>query len=110
MFDIQERGAAVVAIAPSQLDAGTSGESRETLLAAISSSRPRMVIDMSMLGFVDSAGLGVLVAALKTSRAAGGDVRLCGVTPTVRSILDMTRLSQKFGIYDSVEDALASFG
>jgi anti-sigma B factor antagonist len=52
----------------------------------------RVVVDLSETTFVDSSGLGALVGGLKAARQAGGDLRVAGVTPAVRSALELTNL------------------
>ena len=64
---------------------------------------------MSALSFVDSSGLGALVTALKLARQDNGRLCLCGLTPTVNSIFQMTRLQRVFDIFPGVDEALESF-
>ena len=66
-----------------------------------------LVIDCSDLTFVDSSGLGSLVAVLRTFNKQSATIRLAGILPEVRSIFELTRLNKVFDIFNSVEDALA---
>jgi len=59
-----------------------------------------------MLPYIDSAGLGTLVSALKTARERGGNVWLAGLTPQVKMVVELTRLHFVFEVFDSVEKAL----
>jgi anti-anti-sigma factor len=70
--------------------------------------RPRAIVNLERLSYVDSAGLGVLIAALKTYRGKGGALVLVGPQPTVRHVLEITRLSQHFPIHGSESEALAA--
>jgi anti-sigma B factor antagonist len=59
-----------------------------------------VVIDLSGVTFIDSTGLGVLVAALKRSREAGGHLVLRSPTRATRRVLDITGLSQLVAVED----------
>ena len=52
----------------------------------------RVVVDLSETEFIDSSGLGALIAGLKTTRQAGGDLRLAGAGPQVLAVLELTNL------------------
>jgi anti-sigma B factor antagonist len=64
-----------------------------------------VVLDLSGVDFVDSAGVGVLVGLFKNARLRGGRVRFCGLTPGVRSVLEIIQLDRIFEIYDDVAAA-----
>jgi anti-sigma B factor antagonist len=61
---------------------------------------PNVVVDLSGVTFIDSTGLGVLVAALKRTREAGGRLTLRSPTRSTRKVLDITGLSQLVAIED----------
>lgn len=69
---------------------------------------PDVVVDLTGVDFLDSAGVGVLVGLFKNSRLRGGRARFCGMTPGVRSVLELIRLDRIFEIYDDVETAVRS--
>jgi len=66
----------------------------------------KLIIDMSDVSFIDSAGLSVLVSALKRARRAGGDVLLCGLQPQAQTVFTLTMLDQVFPISPTAETAL----
>ncbi len=68
-----------------------------------------VVIDMGGVKWINSAGLGSLVAGLTTLRNAGGDLRLVKVTENVESVLVITKLVKVFKTYNTVGRAVASF-
>jgi anti-anti-sigma factor len=74
----------------------------------LSGDAPDVVVDLSSVEFVDSAGVGVLVGLFKNSRLRGGRARFCGLTPGVRSVLEIIQLDRIFEIYDDVETAVRS--
>jgi len=65
-----------------------------------------VVLNLSGLTFIDSAGLGALVSLLTSSRAAGRMLRLVSVGGRVKQLLDITRLSSVFEIYGDVDQAV----
>lgn len=69
---------------------------------------PDVIFDLSGVDFVDSAGVGVLVGLFKHARLRGGRARFCGLTPGVRSVLEIIRLDRIFEIYDDVAAATRS--
>jgi anti-sigma B factor antagonist len=67
-----------------------------------------VVVDLSGVEFLDSAGVGVLVGLFKNSRLHGGRARFCGLSPGVRSVLALIQLDRIFEIYDDAEAAIRS--
>lgn len=70
---------------------------------------PRVVIDMEGVSFVDSTGLGSVIAALKQIRSRQGELRLAAPNQQVRVVLELTTLDRVFPYYPSVEEALNGF-
>jgi anti-sigma B factor antagonist len=69
--------------------------------------RPRCVVDLSGLTFIDCACLGVLALYSQEIRARGGSFALAGPQGTVRRILSVTGLITWFQVHDTVEQAVA---
>lgn len=73
--------------------------------STVEAGTPQVVVDLSQTSFVDSSGLGALVAGLKKARQAGGDLRIAGPGEQVRTVLGLTNLDRILRPYDSVEAA-----
>ncbi len=69
----------------------------------------QMVVDLSGVEWMNSRGLGFLIAALSTATAAGGNLRLAQVSPKVRQLLGIIGLAASFEIFETVEAAISSF-
>lgn len=90
-----------------ELDVHTAAELRTTLIGLADEGCTWLVADFSGVRFCDAAGLGALVAASNRVRGNGGALRLTGVRPAQRRILQITRLDELFQPCGSVGDALA---
>ena len=83
---------------------------RQRISAIIGAGRKCIVLDLGNVDYIDSAGLGILAASSASARRAGGQLKLVNLTKRVRDLLQITRLSTLFEVYDSVEKACLSFG
>jgi anti-anti-sigma factor len=82
---------------------------KDAVSEAVKDGQPRLVIDMEGVSFVDSTGLGSVIAALKLVRNSKGDLRLAAPNQQVRVVLELTTLDRVFAYYATVEDALTDF-
>jgi anti-anti-sigma factor len=89
-----------------RVDADNAPAVRRELDSLMSQGRNRLALQLDQVSFVDSSGLSVFVHAVKMARAAGGDVNLIQPTPAVRSVLELTRLSRIFEIWDDEPSAV----
>jgi anti-sigma B factor antagonist len=67
-----------------------------------------VVLQLDQVEFVDSSGLGALVRLMRAARAKGGDLKLSGVPPRIRKMLELTSLLSQFETYDSLEEAITA--
>jgi len=68
---------------------------------------PVVVLDLSEMDFICSLGLGAIISGHIKCRHHSGQIRLASPTPSVRQLLETTKLTKLFGIFESVDDALA---
>jgi anti-sigma B factor antagonist len=90
------------------LEASNSPEFREKV-AALLEGRTKVILDLSNVTFVDSSGIGALVATSRSLSANDGELRLVGLSPAVQTVFELTRLYRAFEIHGSEEEALDSF-
>ena len=79
---------------------------KEAIGEALKNGQSKLVIDMEGVSFVDSTGLGSVIAALKQVRTSLGELRLAAPNQQVRVVLELTTLDRVFPYYATVEDAL----
>lgn len=86
----------------------STAELRALVTDTVGDGRNRIVVDLSDTDFIDSSGLGALIAGLKTARQAGGDLRIACPTEQVEMILKLTNLDRVLRPYDTVEGAVGA--
>jgi anti-anti-sigma factor len=67
-----------------------------------------VVLQLDQVEFVDSSGLGALVRLVQAARAKGGDLKLSGLQPRIRKVLEMTSLLAQFETYETIEEAITA--
>ena len=82
---------------------------RESIDELLAENRRKILLNLSEVAFLDSAGIGELVAGLKTARRFGADLKLLNVGERVYSTLDMARLLPTFEIFKDEGEAVRSF-
>ena len=103
---VESRGD-VTLVRPDQarLDAMVAVQFKDRMKAAVEAAASRVVLDLSGVGFLDSSGLGAVVAVQRFLRA-GQRLELAGLTPAVARVFRLTRMDQIFTIHPEVGDAL----
>jgi anti-sigma B factor antagonist len=111
-LDVQSRQVdnGVTVVAPTgRLDVAGAPALKDAIGEALKNGQPRVVLDMEGISFVDSTGLGSVIAALKQIRSSQGDLRLAAPNQQVRVVLELTTLDRVFPYYSTVEEALTGF-
>ncbi|MER7408462.1 STAS domain-containing protein [Streptomyces sp. NPDC000070] len=90
-----------------EIDHTVKNELTEALLAFDGAPRPRTVVDLSGVTFMDSSGINVLIAAHQSMSDAQGWLRLAGARNSVLRVLELVGLDQVIGCHSTVEQALA---
>lgn len=106
----EERGSVVVIRMNGKLLGGPDAESfQKTVKDFVAQGRNNILIDMSKVSWVNSTGLGMLIAGYHTVRSAGGRLKLVGVNQRIEQIFMVTKLHTIFETYEEEAAALASF-
>ena len=82
---------------------------REKLKGLIAAGKQKIVLNMAEIDYIDSSGLGALVAAHLSAKNAGASIRLCNLGKKFHEVLQLTKLLTVFDVYDTEAAAVASF-
>jgi len=106
--EVDERDGATVLAVGGELDLGSTPRLRDAALKRLLAGDAVLVLDLSGLEFLDSTGLGVVVAILKRARALGADLRLVVSRDRVRAPFTITGVDRLLPIHDDLDAALAA--
>src|SRR5579863_10415809 len=101
-------GIAVVDCAGRLIFGDEAASLRETVKKIIPENK-KIVVNLADVTYIDSGGLGTLVALYTTARSAGGTIKLASLTKRVGDLLQVTKLLTVFDVYDNEKQALESF-
>jgi anti-sigma B factor antagonist len=108
-FDTEIVDSSTAVIRPNgRLTMVSTASLRSLVTETVESGRNHIVVDLSTTDFIDSSGLGALVAGLKTARQAGGDLRIAKPSEQVRTVLQLTNLDRVLRPAASIQGAFGS--
>jgi len=110
-FDVTVRPepGATVMVVRGTVDTVTAPQLTDAFQVQLQGGRHQLVADMAGVDYISSAGLRSVLAALKSARAAGGDLRLAAITPVVQQVFETAGFESIVRLFDDVDGALASF-
>jgi anti-sigma B factor antagonist len=82
---------------------------KDKVQSLIQQGQKNILLDLSGVSYVDSAGLGELVQAYATTKNRGGTLKLLSVTKRLKDLLVVTKLLTVFDTFDTEADAVGSF-
>jgi anti-sigma B factor antagonist len=91
------------------LDAHTFEQLEEAINNQFSQARYRIIVDLTNVDYISSAGAGVFIAALSEAEENGGKIILLNPTKGVLDVFDLLGLTQIFDVVDNREEAMAAF-
>lgn len=110
-LDIKTRevdGVSIVTLSGRIVFGDGSNALRSTVKNLIAEGKQKIVLNMSSIEYIDSAGLGMLVAAHISMKAHGAALCLCGLDDRSQELLQITKLSTVFQVRSTEADAVAS--
>jgi anti-sigma B factor antagonist len=108
--EVRKSGAVVIVDLKGKLSAGLGDQIlRDTIDELLAENWKNILLNMSEVSFVDSAGLGELVAGLKTARNLGARLKVLSLSDRVQSALYISKPLPVFEIYEDEEKAVQSF-
>lgn len=81
----------------------------EAVRTALSNSHRKIIINFSKVSYLDSSGVGELVGCFTSIKNKGGELRICGMSHKIFSLIKMTSLHSVFDVRDTEEEALTGF-
>ena len=110
-MEIQEQtqGAVTVIKPTGPLTQADAEQLRNSVMETANKSSGRFVIDASGIAFIDSAGVELLVDLTERMAESGQALKLCGVTETLREVLELTGWSDTFEFFDDLNTGVRSF-
>jgi len=89
------------------LDIATSPTVRAALTTATERESHRLIVDLTLVDFLDSTGLGALIGAQRRAKEFGGEVRLVAKEGQILRLLRITGLLKVFAVYPTLDEAAA---
>ncbi len=103
--DKQLRGNILVLMLKGMLDVHTVPAFETALTEAIANEQYNIIVDLSKLEYISSAGLGVFMGYIEEIRSHGGDIKIAAASSKVYKIFDLLGFPNLFEFYDTVEAA-----
>jgi len=100
---------AIVALKGNLMGEPDTTDVREKIYSLLQDDVKKIILDLGKVKWINSSGLGSLIAALTSVKNKGGDMRLANITEKVESVFMITQLIKVFKTYETVERAVASF-
>lgn len=86
-----------------------SNSLREKLKSLVAAGKNKIVLNVANIKYIDSTGLGTLVAAHVSAKTQGTSVRLCNLGHKFHEVMQMTKLLTVFDVYETQVAAVGSF-
>jgi anti-sigma B factor antagonist len=108
-FDVATLGSVVVVTPLDEaLDAQSAKDFRREMEESLDATG-LLLLDFHRVRFVDSSGLGAILACLRRMEGGGGGLKLCGLRPEVRAAVELVRMDRLVDIHGSRDEAVAAF-
>lgn len=107
--DVKKCGSVTVVKPEEPINWSNADEFKSELLELIEKNLGRIVLDASLVSYVDSKGLGLLVEVTQELGESGKTLKLCSVNETMRQVIELTGLWPLFEHFEDVNSAVRSF-
>ena len=107
-FAQEQAGDVVIAKLTGRLDSSAAQPAEESFVQVLAGGTPHLVIDLSNLEYISSAGLRVLLVVAKKVQQAQGKLVLFGLVPNVREVFSISGFDKIFSIRDDAASAVAA--
>lgn len=105
----REQGDVIVFELQGRVDSNGAGQMDDALQNAITENHYQIILDMSDVSYINSAGLRTLADILTKCQANDGSLKLVALGPKVERVLKIIGFDKFFMLYDTVDEAAADF-
>jgi len=107
---VDRRGDVIIVHISGSMDGLTAEDLQHVFSSEMEAGRRDLVADLGAVDYTSSAGLRVLLGTMKHARSHDGDLRLARPRPEVLKVLKLSGFTRILMVFDTVDDAVASFG
>jgi anti-sigma B factor antagonist len=90
------------------IDTTTSAEFEREIKSLIQSKRYKIIVDLSRVSYISSAGWGIFISVIREIRENGGDLRLVGMVPDVYEVFELLEFQNILEAFATVEEAVGA--
>ncbi len=91
------------------VDSATSLNMDEAIDSILRQGVYRVIVDLTKVGYISSAGWGVFISKIKDIRENGGGLKIAGMRPDVRDVFDLLGFGHIIDAHENVDEALSAF-
>lgn len=100
-------GVTVVEPTHGRIDMETSAAFKTALDGVLAAGHKRVVLNLSQVAFMDSAGLGAIMSLFRQING-DGSLHVCGLHPRIKTLFDITRLTRVVGVHANEDEAVTA--
>jgi anti-sigma B factor antagonist len=104
-----ERGKVLVVYLTGAILFGDESSSLRKQVRDLLNKSNQIVLDLHDVSYIDSGGLGTLVALYASARKVGGEIKLSRLGPRANEVMQITKLMTIFDVFDDADDAVKAF-
>ena len=109
-YTISEKYNTVIITLKGKIMGGPSvNDYMDDIKSLIKEGKTNVVADLSKVNFMNSSGLGILITSLTSLRNEGGDLKICGASDRIESLLIVTKLITVFDHYKTLDEAVQAY-
>jgi anti-anti-sigma factor len=108
-LETRQRGDVVIVYCQGRIVYRDEAAALSRLVGEVLQNREKVILDLSGVSSIDSAGIGELVLLHTRAQAKNADLKCASPSPFVRDLLDLTHLNSFFEVHPSLDEALAAF-
>jgi len=108
-LDVSRTGDIAVVRCRGRIVFGQEADELRGLILSLLKESKRIVLNLAWVVYIDSSGLGTLVASFISARHRGAEIKFAAISPRARRLFTITKMDRLFEVYDSPEQAVKSF-